>query len=281
MEGRIVLKDGELLAVPTVTLDVAAEAICFGHSLFETMLVRPYGEDGLFRLEAHLDRMLGSAKRLGWTLGPGVETLSAWVRLAASHFKSQRQGYGRLRLTALWPRADQRPETIVTIVPYDPPELPARVVTTDVRVPWTYVDGVPAPKSGSRVAYSFAERFAAQRGADEALLVDAGGSLAEGAKTNVFAVFGDTLATPAITSGILAGIARQTLIELARAAGVRVEERPVSREEILNGGSLLLTNSLWGVRPAMELDGAPLPGVTGTARSLIEEYERAVRKACT
>ena len=275
MKDRIFVCDGALRPEPAVSFDASAEALCLGHSLFETMLARPEGE--IFRLEAHLERLVTSAARLGWAACPDLRELADWVRLAVSEFRRVSPGYGRVRLTVAWTSTGCRPKALVTVVPYTPPGRPARAVSTQVRVPWTYVDGFPAPKSGSRIAYSFAETAAAKSGCDEALLVDAAGRLAEVAKSNLFAAIGDRLVTPGEESGILPGIARGALIELAREAGVPVELRPLLAEEIKGRGSLLLTNALWGVRTVVSLDGEALPEPCGPVRDLVDRFRAVFR----
>jgi len=276
----VVMLNGTLLARPTIDASAGSAALLLGHSLFETMLVRPKGNCGLFRLDAHVERLAGAAERLGWAECPAKDVLAGWAREAARAFRKTHAGFGRLRLTALWAAVDRAPDVLIRVVPYAPPAGPARVLTTGVRVPWT-VSGMPAPKSGSRLVYSLADKLAAEEGCDEALLVDERGRLAEGAKSNLFALFERRLVTPPVSSGILPGITRAALIEVATGAGLLVEERSIGREEISGGCALFLTNALWGVRPVAELDGAPVAEAAGTAESaqcLMDRFREAVEQ---
>lgn len=277
----VVMRNGEVVDGPLISMDVGAEALCLGHTLFETMLVRTLGADGLFRLDAHIDRLRCSVEGLGWASPRDWNAVAAWVREAARRFRAARVGSGRLRLTAVWTSVHGPPDVLVKVVPYKAPDGPARAVTTAVRVPWTFVAGVSAPKSGSRVAYSFAERLAQQCGGDEALLVDAEGRLAEGAKSNLFVAIDERLVTPPLSSGILPGIARATLIALAEDEGMPVDQRPIGREEVSRDSVLFLSNALWGIRPVGELDGVPLVTATGRVKRVIERYRLEVERRTT
>ena len=92
--------------------------------------------------------------------------------------------------------------------------------------------GEETAKVGSRFLYSAAEAKARSAGADEALLVDAGGRPVEGAKSNLFVATDDAIITPPVEAGPLAGVARRTVLEIARNEGIPVRQRPIEREEL-------------------------------------------------
>jgi branched-chain amino acid aminotransferase len=96
-------------------------------------------------------------------------------------------------------------------------------------------------------------------GAETALLVDANGNVAEGPGFNVFAVVeGGALVTP--DAGVLEGISRRTVLELARAAGLAVEVRPLPVAELRRASEVFLSSTGGGVIPIARVDGEPVGG---------------------
>ena len=96
-------------------------------------------------------------------------------------------------------------------------------------------------------------------GAETALLVDANGNVAEGPGFNVFAVAeGGALVTP--DAGVLEGISRRTVLELARAAGLAVEVRPLPVAELRRASEVFLSSTGGGVIPIARVDGEPVGG---------------------
>ena len=97
-----------------------------------------------------------------------------------------------------------------------------------------------------------------EAGAETALLVDADGCVAEGPGFNVFAVVDGVLVTP--QAGVLEGISRRTVIELARAEGLRVELRALPVAELRGASEIFLSSTGGGVIPIARLDGVPVGG---------------------
>jgi branched-subunit amino acid aminotransferase/4-amino-4-deoxychorismate lyase len=98
-----------------------------------------------------------------------------------------------------------------------------------------------------------AKVMAARHEAFEGLFVNADGCITEGTTTNVFAWRGKRLLTPPVT-GILPGITRRLVIELAVADGVRVAERPLSTDDLLDADEAFLTSSLAEVTPLVAVN---------------------------
>jgi len=270
----VILLNGEPVTSTEVEVDAASPMWLSGQSLFETMRIRREGVTGIFGLEAHLERLVASAERLGWTGCPLLRRLHRWVGRASLIFRRSTREEGRLRLTVAWTRREGPPVTVVTVTPYKPPEKPAAVISTAMAIPWT---GDPAAKVGSRFLYDAAWAKAARAGADEAILVDREGRPVEGSRSNVFVALNDCIATPPLDLGPLAGVARRTVLELAIEAGCRVEERPLAWEE-LHEGAPFLSNALWGVRLVRTLDGRPCGGPVEVVRHLRALYERQVKR---
>jgi len=109
-----------------------------------------------------------------------------------------------------------------------------------------------------------ARREAAENGADDAILLNTRGRVAETTIANLFALIDGRVVTPSVAEGALPGIARGLILER-----LEVAERPLTLAELRRAGEIVLTNSL-GVRPVVAVDGVPLTGGDGLLRSLAE-----------
>ena len=119
-----------------------------------------------------------------------------------------------------------------------------------------------------------AEAEARRRGVDEALFVDGDGIVLEGTVTNVWWRVGETLFTPSLDLGILAGVTRAALVELAPACGLSVEEGAYPLAELLESEEAFTSSSVREVMPLVEVDGHALG--RGPAADDLQEKLRAV-----
>jgi branched-subunit amino acid aminotransferase/4-amino-4-deoxychorismate lyase len=99
-----------------------------------------------------------------------------------------------------------------------------------------------------------AEAEAKRRGADDAIFVDPDGVVLEGTVTNVWWRKGETLRTPSLELGILAGVTRQTLLELAGPCGYRVEEGAYGIGDLEDADEVFTSSSVREILPVVELD---------------------------
>jgi 4-amino-4-deoxychorismate lyase len=141
-------------------------------------------------------------------------------------------------------------------------------------VPWL----LPGVKSTSYAVNMAAEAEAKRRGADEAVFVDAAGVVLEGTVTNVWWRRGQTLYTPGLELGILAGVTRAALLELADDEGYAVGEGAYSIGELADAEEAFTSSSVREVMPLVEIDGRPLS--RGPAADTLQAALRAaaVRK---
>jgi len=110
-------------------------------------------------------------------------------------------------------------------------------------------------KSTSYAVNMAAEAEAKRRGADDAIFVDADGVVLEGTVTNVWWRTGDMLRTPSLELGILAGVTRQTLLELAGPCGYRVEEGTFGIGDLERADEVFTSSSVREILPVVEVDG--------------------------
>ncbi len=116
----------------------------------------------------------------------------------------------------------------------------------------------PAIKSSNLLNNVLAVREAQARGAEEALLLNQDGRLAEGASTNVFLVRGGAVRTPPLSAGILAGITREIVLELASGLGLPASDDPLGPDDLREAEEAFLTSSTREVVPIRRVDGHPV-----------------------
>jgi len=231
------------------------EGLLRGQAAFETL--RVYGGRP-FSLEAHLDRLTASAASIGL---PAVERrrLQVLVELVLPRAES---GDASLRLVWTAGPAGGIPSALALLstVPEWIEETRERGATAvsllGVRAsaPWL----LPGVKSTSYAVNMAAEAEARRRGVDEALFVDGDGIVLEGTVTNVWWRVGSTLYTPGLDLGILAGVTRAALIQLAPECGYEVEEGAYPLIELLGAEEAFTSSSVREVMPLVEVDGQPL-----------------------
>jgi len=247
-------------------LDPLDLALVRGDAVFEALRVyagRP------FRLREHLDRLAASAAAVELPLPGGLAELAARAVAEAG------DGDAVLRLictrgreeSPAVPAGDGGPAAFAICT-----ELPASfeddrrrglrlvLLTTAadplVRAasPWL----LPGVKSISYATNMAAQRAARARGADDAVLVGLGGELLEAPTANLWWRSGQTLFTPSLDLGILAGITRAVLCDLAPGLGLKVLEGVFTAEDVGAADEAFLSSSTREVMPVIELDGTPI-----------------------
>ncbi|MDT0164819.1 aminotransferase class IV [Actinotalea sp. AC32] len=261
VDGVVVWVDGRLVPAGAPALDAVDHGLTVGDGVFETC---GFERGRPFALTRHLARLRRSARGLG--LGDPDEDL---VRRGVAEVLAATTDPGRLRITVTAgpgplgsARTSSRQTVVVAAGPAGPPH-PARVV----RVPWTRNErsAVAGLKTTSYAENVVALARATAAGADEALLANTVGELCEGTGSNVFVERGGELLTPPLSSGCLAGITRELVLEWSAAEGLPVREAAPGElawsvlDEVLRGGaSLALSGSVRTFVPVVALDGEPV-----------------------
>jgi 4-amino-4-deoxychorismate lyase len=255
----------------TPVLHADDEALLRGRAAFETL--RVYG-GAPFRLEAHLDRLEASAARIGLAPIPRDELATRADEAVAA------AGTPDAVLRFLWTagRAGGQPLGLVLVTPI--PDWIEEARARGIRLvsllgaraeePWL-LGGV---KSTSYAANMAAEAEAKRRGADDALFVDRDGTVLEGPVSNVWWRAGTTLFTPALDLGVLAGVTRAALHELAPQLGYEVEEGAYPLAAALAADEAFTSSSVREVLPVAELDGKRL--ARGDAAAALQAALREV-----
>ncbi len=242
--------------------------LLLGDGLFETVLA----VDGeLDALEAHLDRMAHGCVTLG--LSPlDRAAAEAAMRQALAPLGGARAAV-RLTLTAgsggrgLDRPAQAAPRLFATAVASPRAEGPLRLALSSVR----RNEGSPASrlKTLSYLDNVLARAEARAAGADEAVMLNGAGAVACAGAANIFWLAGQTMFTPALDCGVLAGIARARVIAAAGPLGLEVREGAFPFEDLAGADAVFLTNSLVGARRAMG------PGIGASAAPVVARLAEA------
>jgi branched-chain amino acid aminotransferase len=251
--------DGSEARIP-----VTDHGLLYGDGVFEG--IRLAG-GRVFRLDSHLDRLRHSARAIGLELPGGVAGIRAIV-LETARAWGRPDGYVRLLVTrgdgamGVDPTNCLRPRVIciateIELYPAEKLASGVEMVTVSVRRPAPDMLD-PRVKSLNYLNSVLAKREARLRGADEALILNSAGMVAEAAVANVFAFRRGKLLTPPPTDGALEGVTRASVLELALGLGISAEERSLSRMDLLSADEVFLSGTGARIVAVRSLDGAEI-----------------------
>ncbi|TWH48171.1 aminotransferase class IV [Sporomusa sp. KB1] len=256
----IIYFNGRLISADEFVVSPLDHAFLYGHGLFETMRVY---NGRVFRLDEHLDRLKNAADYLRWPTLPSHAELKAAI---TSVLNENQLIDASVRLTVSRgsgnPRPDPgrcgQPAIILFALPLPAPLPPEGWSIATATLQRNLSSPLVGIKSANYLDNILAKNEAKARGAQEALMLNTAGFVAEGSMSNLFFVTAGRLITPDENSGILPGITRNCIIELAQASGMPVEVRPVKPEELTEADEIFLTSSVMEVIPVKMLDGRPI-----------------------
>jgi len=283
---EIIYLNGQLIPRSKAKLSSFDHGFLYGYGLFETM--RAYNGH-IFRLDSHLTRLRCSAESIGLThsiltTDEGKQSLKAAcvATLEANKLKD-----ARIRLTVSAGEGDMTP---------DPSTCPSPTILVTARnldplAPEKYEAGFKAAlsflrrnsqsplsrlKSTCYMENILARMAARAAGCDEAILLNEQGYLAEGSTTNIFLVSRGELITPCFESGVLPGITRDAVLEIARTSHLKATERWVQLNELVEAEEAFVTNSILELMPLVSVEGRPIG--TGKPSKLTGDLLFAYRK---
>ncbi len=274
--------DGTVVDGNQARLPVTDHGLLYGDGVFEGL--RLHG-GLLFRLDAHLARLARSGRALHLELPPRealgeivLETLRAFAARNAYVRLIVTRGEGPLGVdpTRCGP---PRVICIVDTLELYPAEKRAAgldLVTASLRRPSPDTLD-PRVKSLNYLNNVLAKLEARRRGADEALLLNLAGQVAEAAVANVFCVRGGRLSTPRLSDGALEGITRDSILRIAAQLGIPAEPATLDRDDLLGADEVFLTGSGAGIAGVRSLDGQRIgsgaPGaLTGKLQVAFDEF---------
>ena len=266
-------------------VSVFDHGLLYGDGVFEG--IRVYA-GRVFKLPEHLDRLWESAHavmldipmakaELGRVIEEAVERSGleeAYIRPIVT------RGIGDLGID---PRKCPRP-TLIVIVDriniWSPERLEQGLSVITAGTPIPHREALsPRVKSLNYLCHAMAKMEANVAGADEALMLDASGHVAEGTGQNVFVVKHTVLRTPPLHAGILGGITRGVVMELARAAGHGVREELLNRFDVYTADEAFFTGTASEIAPIRSYDGRTIgAGRAGPiTRDLMARFKACAR----
>jgi len=280
----LVYVNGEFMPKGEAKVSVFDHGFLYGDGIFEG--IRAYN-GRIFRLTEHIDRLYESAKTIKLSIPLSkqemkdvcAETLrrnkikDGYLRLVVS------RGAGKLGLD---PRNCERPtivaiptEYVVTVANAKPAKA---IVASTRRTP--SVSLPPTVKSCNYLNNVLARIEAINANADEAIMLDIRGYVSEGAGDNVFIIRRGSLITPPLHAGVLEGVTRLVVMEIARKLGIEVAEKDITIHELYNAEEAFITGTGGEIQSLIEIDGRTVgvgkPGPI--TQRIVEEFKREVTR---
>jgi branched-subunit amino acid aminotransferase/4-amino-4-deoxychorismate lyase len=258
----VVFLNGNFVSDADAVVPLNDRGFLLGDGLFETTRVasgRP------FRLAQHLERLMRGAdffkikppfsnKEIQRFAGELIEKnglSEAVLRVTLTRGPGSR-GYSA--------NGASQPTFALTLhpLPPQPGEEPLQwsLVTSSFRIPAS--DALAAFKSTSKVLNILARAEAEAKGADEALLLNTNGEVAETAGGNLFWVYHDKICTVPTGRGVLPGITRAVVLEICQALELETNKRVIKPEMLRNAEGIFVTQSALGIVPVVSFDGLPV-----------------------
>jgi branched-chain amino acid aminotransferase len=276
---------GKLYDKDDAKISVYDHGLLYGDGVFEGM--RSYGGK-VFRLEQHLERLWSSAKAIALEIPLSRPAMAKAVNdtLATNGITD---GYIRLVVTrgagtlGLDPNRTSHPQVIIitdhiALYPEDTYQNGLEIITAST------MRNHPAALSPRIKSLNYLNNILAkleglQAGCVEALMLNHKGEVAECTGDNIFVVRNNGITTPPTDAGILEGITRDAVIELARKANYEVREASLTRHDVYIADECFLTGSAAEVIPVVKVDrrkiGTGVPGPV--TRDLIERFRKLTR----
>ena len=282
---EIIYLNGNLVPRSQAVMSPFNHGFLFGYGIFETM--RSYGGT-IFRLDRHLARLHHAAETLGIN-----DRLNALDLKKACHdvLKANKLTEARIRLTTTAGEGDMvpNPDTCTGVTVF----IAAQKLVPPT--PESYQRGYSAVLSAYRrnsrsplsrlKSTSYLENFLARQearaaGVNEVVILNEQGFVAEGSSTNIFLISGQTLLTPSLESGVLSGITREAVLELAQTMGITSLVRQVQLGELIKADEAFLTSSTIEIMPLTQLDNKPIgSGKPGpVTKQLMSSYQALVAR---
>ena len=268
----IVFLNGEFVPEDQAVVSVNDRSFLYGDGLFETMRI-VHGR--AFRMAQHLERLVRGAdflkiklpftpkeiQKFAEQLVVKNEMPEAVLRVTLSRGVGPR-GYS--------PAGAQQPVMVMTLHPI--PALDQAVewtlVTSSFRIPAS--DPVSSFKTTSKLLNIMARAEAEEKGADEALIINTNGEVAESTSGNLFWVYQDKICTVPTGRGVLPGITRAVVLEICQSLELETNKRVIKPEALRNSQGIFVSQSVFGIVPVTAFDGLPV-----TPSPLVDQISRA------
>jgi branched-chain amino acid aminotransferase len=281
MDGLWVYVNGTYVPAAEATVSVFDRSFVYGDGVFEGIEV---DDGGIFKLDAHVDRLYRSAAYLRIAI-PIEKSAMRAVIVEVVRRSELRHGYVRPLVSrgagplGLERMAELGPPAVVVMPQHRPPKEARTyraVILATRRTPAQCLD--PRVKSNNYLNNVLGKLEQLDAGADAGIFLDVDGFVSECCGENVFVVRDGRVATPPATR-TLDGITRQTVIALARDAGIEVIETEMTRYDLYTADEVFLTATLSGIGYIVRVDGRTIgAGEPGAVSRRLYELYRACKR---
>lgn len=248
--------NGEFLPVEEARISPLDRGFLYGDGVYEVIPV--YG-GRIFEADAHLDRLDRSLEAISLESGMKRED---WQEIFAGLIEQNRLHDAAIYLQVTRGTTDgrdhvfpqqARPTVFAMCMPRSSTvhETGSAITLDDIRWRHNHI------KSTSLLGNVLLRQAAADAGADEAILLHEGCAI-EASSSNLFVVIDGVLVTPELQPGILAGITREVIIDIARDNGIPTDERRIPESELRSADEIWIASSMREVLPLATLDGEPV-----------------------
>jgi branched-chain amino acid aminotransferase len=275
--------NGAITAANDAVVPVYDHGFLYGEGVYETL--RTYNRVP-FLYDRHCVRLRASAKHLALDVPFADEELRAWIGDTIAAAGEMREAYIRILLTRgvgdlnYDLKATPAPSLIIIVKPFDEP--PARVFDEGIRISLVSVlrnhpgSVNPIIKSNNLLNNALAMQEAHRRGADEGLMCNYRGELSECSQSNFFMVRDGVALTPKSQAGLLEGITRDFLFEVAEEIGVPMQRALLVPDDLASAQEAFITGSTRELSPVVRIDdrviGSGKPGPI--TKRLLEAFRR-------
>ncbi len=277
--ATVVCVNGELCGPEAARVSVFDRGFLYGDSVYE--VIRTYR--GIpFELDRHLERLLASAERIGMGLPASLETIAAEIQ-ETHRVSGNEDSYLRIVCTrgqgeiGLDPALAENPTRLVIAKPIHVPE--PEVYDSGVKISIVEVRRNlraaidPRAKTGNYLNSVMALAEARRGGFFEAVMRDHRDLITEGASSNIFAVIGGLLFTPPLSVGILEGVTRWVVFQVAESLGMRALALPLTAAALRQADEVFITSSIREIVPVVGVDDATIGN--GTVGPVVRQIREA------
>jgi len=254
--------NGTITPAEHAVVPVYDHGFLYGEGVYETL--RTYNRVP-FLYDRHARRLRASAERLRLLVPFDNEALAGWIHDTVLAAGDLDEAYIRVLLTrgvgelSYDIDATPAPSLVVIVKPLDP--VPARIEQDGITISLVQVlrnhpgSVNPIIKSNNLLNNAIAMQQANQRGGEEALMCNYRGELSECSQSNFFMIRGGVLLTPPSEAGLLEGITRSFLFDVAREAGIEAREETLYPPDLETADEVFITSTTRELSPVVRIDG--------------------------
>jgi branched-chain amino acid aminotransferase len=263
--SAVVYVNGIIRPAAEAVVPVYDHGFLYGEGIYETL--RTYGR-APFLFGPHMARLRQSARMMALDVPFTDDDLERRVRETMAAEGGEGELYIRMLLTrgvgelSYDPKVCPTPTLVIIVkplVPHDERTFRDGIRLALVSLRRNHPDALnPAIKSNNLLNNALAMQEAYRRGADEALMLNQAGEIAECSQSNVFLVIDGTAVTPPVSAGLLPGVTRQYVLDLARATGIPAEETRLLPSDLDRAQEVFITGTTREVTPVGAIDDRPI-----------------------